>query len=41
MDKAQLMNGLDRQDTLGHVKLGDVLRECVVLDQPAKVEFVE
>jgi hypothetical protein len=36
MDKAQLVDGLDRQDTLGHVKLGDVFRKRIVLDQPAK-----
>lgn len=41
MNKAQLVNGLDRQDTLGHVKLGDVFRERVVLDQPARFPFVE
>lgn len=34
MDKAQLVDGLDCQDALGHIELGDVLRERVILDQP-------
>jgi hypothetical protein len=34
MDKAELMNSLDRQDTFGHVEFGNVFRERIVLDQP-------
>jgi len=38
MDESELVNGLDREDTLGHVELGHVLRESIVLDQPVREE---
>ena len=34
MDEAQIVDRLDREDTFRHVKLGDVLGERIVLDQP-------
>ena len=35
VDEAELVDGLDGEDALGHVELGHILRERVVLDQPA------
>ena len=35
MDEPQVVNRLDRQDALGHVELGHVLRKRVVLYEPA------
>lgn len=40
MDEAQVVNGLDSKDTLGHVELGHVLGERIVLDQPEGVSEV-
>lgn len=33
MNEAKLVHGLDGKNTLGHVKLGDILGKRVVLDQ--------
>lgn len=35
MDKAEVVNSLNSQDTLCHVELCNVFRKGVVLDQPA------
>lgn len=35
MDEAELVNSLDGEDAFGHVKLGHVFGEGVVLDEPA------
>lgn len=36
MNKPELVNGFDGQDTFGHVKLCDVLGKGIVLDQPIR-----
>ena len=40
MDEPELVDGLDGEDALGHVKLCHVFREGIVFDQPAdKLHF--
>jgi hypothetical protein len=38
VDEAEVVDGLNSEDALCHVELGDVLGEGVVLDQPARSE---
>lgn len=34
MDKPEIVHSFNRQDTLSHVKLGDVFGKGIVLDEP-------